>query len=432
MKTAEKMVKDVNEETRVFRQHSYQQLCEEIYSENHPRIIVFSITDGNPGDECVKALRPYMTKGDIILDCSNEFYGNTERRQADLAKMAFFIGCGVLGGYQSARAGPSMSPGGDPQALEITMPLLRRVAAKDRNGNPCPSPIGPGGSGHYVKMIHNGIEQGMMSVISEVWYILTKGLQLSSEEAAGVFEKWNQTPELYNTFLIYSAVDINRTKDEKGRYILGRVQDKVVQDVDNTEGTGTWSCEEAVRLHVPAANIVSAHLFRCTSAELSQRAADAEASGRWPPSAMKVSPRDDFIEDLRKAACFCLLLCFTQGLQVIREMDEQREWHIDYQGLLHVWSAGSIIQAGGIMDLLHKVYNESSSKNNLLSNSELENQLTSLLPSMKRCILRALEADMVIPAMSQSLEYYKYSTSVDLPTELLEKKLNISAITSST
>ncbi|EWG51664.1 hypothetical protein FVEG_10571 [Fusarium verticillioides 7600] len=426
MKAAEKMVKDVNEETRVFRQHSYKQLCEEIYSENHPRIIIFSIPHGNPGDECVKALRPHMTKGDIILDCSNEFYGNTERRQADLAKDGiFYVGCGVSGGYQSARAGPSMSPGGDSQALEIIMPLLRRVAAKDRDGKPCTSPIGPGGSGHYVKMIHNGIEQGMMSVISEVWYILTKGLELSYEEAAGVFERWNQTSELYNTFLIYIAVDINRTKDEEGRYVLGRVQDKVVQDVDNTEGTGTWACEEAVRLHVPAANIVSAHLFRCTSAELSQRAADAEASGRWQPSAMKVALRDDLIEDLRKATYFCLLLCFTQGLQIIREMDQQREWHINYQDLLHVWSAGSIIQAGGIMDLLHKVYSESpNQKNNLLSNSQLEKQLTSLLPSMKRCILTALEADMVIPAMSQSLEYYKYSTSVDLPTQLTEAELD--------
>ncbi|KAF5635820.1 6-phosphogluconate dehydrogenase [Fusarium sp. NRRL 52700] len=318
-----------------------------------------------------------------------------------------------------------MSPGGDPQALEIIMPLLRRVAAKDCDGKPCTSPIGPGGSGHYVKMIHNGIEQGMMSVISEVWYILTKGLQLGYDEAAGVFEQWNQTPELCNTFLIYIAVDINKAKDQEGRYVLGKIQDKVVQDVDNTEGTGTWSCEEAVRLHVPAANIVSAHLFRCTSAELSQRAADAEVSGHWQPSAIKVSSRDDFIEDLRKATYFCLLLCFTQGLQIIREMDQQHEWHIDYHDLLHVWSAGSIIQAGGIMDLLHKVYSESPSrKNNLLSNGQLGKLLASLLPSMKRCILSALEADMVIPAMSQSLDYYKYSTSVDLPTQLTEAELD--------
>jgi 6-phosphogluconate dehydrogenase len=427
MRAAEKMVKGVDEESRVHRQHSYAQLCDEVKSENHPRVIIFSIPHGNPGDECVKHLRPHLDKGDIILDCSNEYYVNTERRQIDLGRDGiYYVGCGVSGGYQSARAGPSMSPGGDPKALEILMPLLRSVAAKAGDGKPRTSPIGPGGSGHYVKMIHNGIEQGMMSVISEVWYILTKGMQLSYDEAAEVFAKWNKSEELRNTFLIYIAVDINKTRDSQGEHVLGHVQDKVVQDVDNTEGTGTWSCEEAVRLHVPAANILSAHLFRCTSAELKKRVADAEASG-YPvqPTPIKLSSKDNFIEDLRKATYFCLLLCFIQGLQVIREMDQQREWHIDYPELLHVWSSGSIIQAGGIMDLLREVYGQSSSsKENLLSNPELAKRLAGLLPSVKRSVIAALEADMVIPAVSQSLEYYKYSTSVELPTQLTEAELD--------
>jgi 6-phosphogluconate dehydrogenase len=130
------------------------------------------------------------------------------------------------------------------------------VAAKDADGKPCTNAIGPSGSGSYVKMVHNSIEQGMMSVISGVWYILIKGLRLSYEEAASICEKWNQSQELFNTFLIYIAVDIDKTKDSKGRYVFGRAKDKLFQDVDNTEGTGRWSCEEAVRLHVPAATIL--------------------------------------------------------------------------------------------------------------------------------------------------------------------------------
>ncbi|KAF5661972.1 6-phosphogluconate dehydrogenase [Fusarium circinatum] len=294
MKAAEKTVKDV-------------------YSENHPRIIIFSIPHGNPGDECVKALRPYRTKGYILLGSSNEFYGNTERRQADLSKMALFMSDVVSGDYQSARASPLMSPGGALQSLEIILPLLGRVAAKDRSGKSCTSPICPGDSGQRVKMIYNGIEQGMMSVVAEVWDILTKGLQLSYDEAAGVFEKWNQTPEHYNTFLIYIAVDINKTKDQEGRYVLGRIQDNVVQYVDNTEGTGTWSSEEAVRLHIPATNIVSAHLFRCTSAELSQRAADDEASRRWQPSAMKVASKVDFYRRSAESDLFLSIAVFHAG-----------------------------------------------------------------------------------------------------------------------
>lgn len=427
MRVEEKMVKNVNKESRIHRQQSYAQLCAEVKSDCHPRVIILSIPHGNPGDQCVKELRPHLEKGDIILDCSNEYYVNTESRQIDLGRDGiYYVGCGVSGGYQSARSGPSMSPGGDPKALDILMPLLRSVAAENGDGKPRTCPIGPGGSGHYVKMIHNGIEQGMMSVISEVWYILTKGLQLSYDNAAEVFAKWNRSDELYSTFLIYIAVDINRTRDSEGRHVLGHVQDKVVQDVDNTEGTGTWSCEEAVRLHVPAANILSAHMFRCTSAELKKRVADAEASG-YPikPTPIQISAQEEFIEDLRKATYFCLLLCFVQGLQVIREMDHQREWHINYPELLHVWSAGSIIQAGGIMDLLKKVYSQSSSsKENLLSNPDLAKTLASLLPSVKRSVIAALEADMVIPTISSSLEYWKYTTSVELPTQLTEAELD--------
>ncbi|PNP57738.1 hypothetical protein FNYG_15197 [Fusarium nygamai] len=163
-------------------------------------------------------------------------------------------------------------------------------------------------------MVHNSIEQGMMSVISEVWYILIKGLQLSYEEAASICEKWNQSQELFNTFLIYIAVVIDKTKDSKGRYVFGRVKDKLFQDVDNTEGTGTWSCEEAVRLHVPAATILSAHLFRCASADLDKRVANEKASEYCvQPTEMNVNPREDFIEDRRQPTNLLLLFAMIRS-----------------------------------------------------------------------------------------------------------------------
>ncbi|EXK78882.1 hypothetical protein FOQG_16466 [Fusarium oxysporum f. sp. raphani 54005] len=286
-----------------------------------------------------------MARGDFILDCSNEHYGNTERRQKELARDdIYYVGCGISGGYQSARAGPSMSPGGDSKALEILLLFLRTVAAKDADGKPCTNAIGPGGSGRYVKMVHNGIEQGMMSVISEVWYILIKGLQLNYEEAASICEKWNQSQELFNTFLIYIAVDIEKTKDSKGCYVFGQVKDKLVQDVDNTEGTGTWSCEEAVRLHAPAATILSAHLFRCAWADLDKRVANEKVSEYCvQPTEMNVNPKEDFIEDLRQSAYFYFLLCFAQGLQIIQIIRKmERGWNINYPELLLVWGAGSI------------------------------------------------------------------------------------------
>lgn len=427
MENAEKMVQDVHREESVVRQGSYKQVCKSLESKDQPKVIIFSIPHGSPGDECIKALRPHMTRGDIILDCSNEHYANTERRQEELKNEGiYYVGCGVSGGYQSARTGPSMSPGGPPEALDTLMPLLRKVAAKDSDGKPCTSNIGPGGSGHYVKMVHNGIEQGMMSVIAEAWFILTKGLQLSYEEVATILDNWNKSKELSDCFVDYIGVSINKARDRDGHHVLEKVQDKVVQDVDETEGTGMWTCEEAVRLHVPAATILSAHLFRCASADLDKRIADRRASKHQVDyKEIKTNSKDNFIEDLRKSTYFCLLLCFAEGLAIIRKMDIEKGWNINYSALLHVWGAGSIIQAGHILGLLDRVCSSSADREgNLLSNPQLTDELATNFPFAKRTVIAALEADMIVPATSQSLEFYKYSTSVDLPTQFMEAELD--------
>lgn len=170
----------------------YQSFVQSLPSPGH-RLFVFSITHGSPADQVLDALRPHLAKGDIILDGGNEWYQNTERRQAQLKREqnVDYIGLGVSGGYQSARHGPSMSPGGDPAAVQRVMPLLEKVAAKDSDGNPCVAPIGPGGSGHYVKMVHNGIEQGMMGAIAEAWALLRFNLGCELDEISGIFKQWS-------------------------------------------------------------------------------------------------------------------------------------------------------------------------------------------------------------------------------------------------
>ena len=178
----------------------HQQFVISLPSPGH-RLLVFSITHGEPADQVLDSLRPHLAKGDIILDGGNEWYENTERRQSQLKReqKVDYIGMGVSGGYQSARHGPSMSPGGDPGALRRVMPLLEQVAAQDSHGNPCVAPIGPGGSGHYVKMIHNGIEQGMMGVIAEAWGLLRFNLGCELDEIGDIFKQWSATPELVST-----------------------------------------------------------------------------------------------------------------------------------------------------------------------------------------------------------------------------------------
>ena len=179
---------------RIKAYDDHESLCASL---DHPKVFLLSVPHGSVGDSIVDALNPYIDRDDIIIDASNEHYQNTQRRQAKLmTRGVSYIGTGVSGGYQSARAGPSMSPSGDEHALNRVMPLLQKVAAKDGNGNACVTKIGPGGSGHYTKMIHNGIEQGMMSALCEVWSIMHKGLGMSYEEIAKTWEKWNTEGEL--------------------------------------------------------------------------------------------------------------------------------------------------------------------------------------------------------------------------------------------
>lgn len=178
----------------VSKYSDYKTLCASLDS---PKVFVFSLPHGSVGDTVLGGLMPYLDKGDIILDCGNELWQNTERRQAKCyTRGVRYIGMGVSGGYQAARQGPSMCPGGDDESLDLVLPLLKKVAAKDQDGVPCVAKAGTGGSGHYVKMIHNGIEHGMISAVSEAYDIMKKGLSMTNEEIGRVFEQWNKQGEL--------------------------------------------------------------------------------------------------------------------------------------------------------------------------------------------------------------------------------------------
>ncbi|KAI0408207.1 6-phosphogluconate dehydrogenase [Xylaria palmicola] len=427
MDQLEKMCRDVHLDGKVHRTGGYDELCSKL---GKTKVFVFSTPHGGPADKCVEALKPHLKAGDVIVDCGNEHWENTERRQRDLGpRGVHYVGCGVSGGYQSARAGPSMSPGGSPEALDKVMPFLRSIAAKDGRGRPCTSPVGPGGSGHYVKMVHNGIEQGMMSVVAEVWLLLTQGLGMSDDEVSGVFGSWNAEGPLRNCFLVSIGADIERTKDRSGHHVVPEVRDKVVQDADEEEGTGVWTCEEAVARHVPAASILSAHLFRCASSDLARRAKNRESGGgsRQPvqPQRLAVSSRDEFIEALRGAVYFCFLACFAQGLDLIRRTDKDKGWGLDYRRILQLWRGGCIIQADHVTDLLDGVYARGDhDPDDVLGNDEVEREMSANFWATKEVVLKAVEADLFVPAISQTLEYYKYETSTNLPTQFMEAQLD--------
>ncbi|KAI4741464.1 6-phosphogluconate dehydrogenase C-terminal domain-like protein [Aureobasidium sp. EXF-12298] len=423
------IVKQAKEEgfgDRISKHSDYKSLCDSLDS---PKVFVFSLPHGSVGDGVLAGLMPYLEKGDIIIDCGNEHWKNTERRQGKCVTRGIrYIGCGVSGGYQAARRGPSMCPGADDQSLDLVLPFLRKVAAKDPKGRPCVGKAGTGGAGHYVKMIHNGIEHGMMSAISEAWGIMRTGLGLSEDEIGDIFEKWNTEGELQGTFLVKIGADICRTKDPKnGERVLETVEDKVVQDITGEEGTGIWSNEEAVGEHIPAPTLSSAHFFRLASADRAQRdRAQKTFGGGFPAQKLDVKDKTEFLEDLRVATYTACLAAYVQGINVIDHKNREVHWNINFSEVLQIWRAGCIIQADYIASLLEPIFAEfrNTDTMNLLFEKTVASDLKKGQPALKRVVVQAVLGDHVVPAISSSLDYIKYQTGLELPTQFYEAELD--------
>ncbi|MCJ1358097.1 MAG: hypothetical protein MMC33_008095 [Icmadophila ericetorum] len=436
---------------KVHSEKDYESLYNSLGS---PKVFVFSLPHGSVGDKTIASLEPFLQKGDIIMDASNENWKSTERRQARLdPKGIHFIGMGVSGGYQSARHGPSISPGGSPEAISRVLPFLEKAAAKDSYGKPCVANMGPGGSGHYVKMIHNGIEQGMMSALCEAWSIMNYCLGLSYAEIGDVFEAWNTEDDssVKSTFLVAIGIDICRTKDLKnGDYVLSRIKDKVVQDVDETEGTGTWAVQESARLHVPTPTIAAAHLFRLASVALDLRQRIQKNLNSHSPDNRvgaavgrihfaTTDEKKSFLKDLRGATYLSFLLAFTQGLDLLAHASTENKWSINFSNVIHIWRSGCIIQCDTIADLLSKIYTSNpTSTSHLLTASEISIPVISNIPSLTRIVQAGLTIHAPIPVLSASLEYIKYMSGAAapewgeegvargkaLPTEFMEAELD--------
>lgn len=403
----------------------YESLCKNLGS---PKVFVFSLPHGTVGDSVMGGLMPYLEKGDIILDAGNEDYHNTERRQGKcVTKGIRYVGVGVSGGYQAARRGPSMCPGADDQTLDMVLPLLRKVAAKDKKGNACVGKCGTGGSGHYVKMIHNGIEHGMMAAISEAFNIMNLGLGMDYDGIGDVLEKWNSEGELQGTFLVDIGANICRTKNDKGQKVLGEVQDKVVQDVSGEEGTGIWSNVEAVQHHVPAPTMTTAHFLRLASANRNDRiAANKCFGGEFSPQKIGVQDKEAFLEDLRLAVYAACLSSYAQGVQDIGRANKENKWNINFSEVLQIWRAGCIIQADYIGDLLEPVFSKYNDKNemNLLHEPSVAKDLKRGQPALRKVVAKSVETDQIVPTLSATLEYLKYSTNLELPTSFYEAELD--------
>lgn len=402
------------------------------------KLFVFSITHGEPADSVLCQMRGKLKSGDIILDGGNEYYRRTERRQQELKPLGVsWIGMGVSGGYQSARRGPSLSPGGDKNAIEQVLPLLELYSAKDKKtGKPCVTYIGPGGSGHYVKMCHNGIEGGLLSTTCEAWDIMHKGLGMSYDEIGDIFKAWSRHGELRNNFLLNIGVDICHRKksakgdgrgegvDPAGGHVLDDVLDKVVQDDDNTEGTPLWSIMESAARHVSSPSLATAHYMRIASGNRNQRVRVAKKLDLPEPKRIDIKSKNDFLEKLRRAVYASFLCSFCQGLELIARASADERWGVDLGKCIQIWRAGCIIQSEAIADMLQPILAQDVQIMNIKLIDEVSRDLHDNFEALKEIVLRGTESDACIPSLSASLEYLKYESSTKLPTQFMEAEMD--------
>lgn len=325
-----------------------------------------------------------------------------------------------------------MCPSTDAETFNIVMPLLEKAAARAPDGTPCVARIGTGSAGHYCKMIHNGIEHGMMSAVSEAWGIMYKGMGMDNDQIAREFHRWNKSGELQGTFLVRIAAEICSTFNEKGERVLDSVGDKVVQDFTGEEGTGIWSNTEAVMQHVPAPTLAAAHFLRLASGNLHERRKVEKnfAGSDWAIKKMDGVDSKNYLEGLRFAVYAACLASYIQGMNIIDKADKAYKFNVNYLNLLQIWRAGCIIQAdamtSNVLMPIYKNFNTKADKNPLFEPIVAKEfkKCMSGETGMKGTIMAALKADQHVPALSSALEWIKYQTSTDLPTSMYEAQLD--------
>ncbi|CAI7678454.1 unnamed protein product [Penicillium pancosmium] len=401
--------------------HDINKFVESLKGEGKNKLFLFSITHGDPAESVLGMIKGKINKGDIILDGGNENYRRTQRRQDECAEIgAHWIGMGVSGGYQAARNGPSLSPGGDAKALEMVMPLLELYAAKDLHGKPCVARIGPRGSGHYVKMVHNAIEGGMLSALAEAWSFMHDALGFDYKVIADIFADWNSHGELRDNYLLEIAVDMLRTKKSVGgtdQHVLDEVLDKVVQDNDDTEGTPHWAIEESASRHISTPTLATAHYLRVASGNREERLVAAKTLQLPKPSLIQGindKEKESLVDDLHDALYCTFLSSFCQGLELIKRASDDENWKIDLTQCLRIWRA----------DLLEPVLSTEKFWTNLKHADKVAQELRRTYNSLKAIVIQGCLHDQYLPSISATLEYLKYVGGTKLPTKFMEGQMD--------
>ncbi len=376
-----------------------------------PRKIMLMVKAGEAVDDFIEALLPYLEPGDLIIDGGNSHFPDTIRRTGYLeSKGMLFVGTGVSGGEEGARFGPSMIPGGSPKAWPLVKDIFQAICAKAPTGEPCCDWMGSDGAGHFVKMVHNGIEYGDMQLICEAYQIMKQGLGMSNEEMHAVFTEWN-TGEL-DSYLIEITRDVLGYKDEAGDYVVDKILDTAGQ-----KGTGKWTSDSSLELGVPVTLIGEAVFARCLSAMKADRVAASKIlSG--PPFAFS-GDKKAFVEDVRQALLASKLVSYAQGFMLLAEAAKQYKWDLNYGGIALVWRAGCIIRSA-FLGKIKEAFDRNPKLVNLLLDDYFHGVIERCQASWRRVVMQAVAAGVPVPAFTTALSFYDGYRSERLPANLLQ------------
>ncbi|QTE35212.1 NADP-dependent phosphogluconate dehydrogenase [Mucilaginibacter sp. P25] len=403
-------VDSLNQEAGDRAAKGFADVKEFIQSLTTPRAIMMLVPAGKIVDAVIEELTPLLEKGDILIDGGNSHFTDTNRRVEELeAKGLHFFGMGVSGGEEGARRGPSMMPGGDKDAYAVMKPIFEAIAAKV-NGEPCVTYIGPGASGHFVKMVHNGIEYGIMQVIAETYEILKKGLKLGNDEIGDLFTKWNEGR--LQSFLLDITKDIFKYKAPGTDHLL--LDD--IKDEAKAKGTGKWTSQVAMDLVTPIPTIDTSVSMRDLSKYKSLR---EKASALYNDPIELKGDKEELLVALEQAFYFTSILTYAQGMHLLTKASEEYKYDLHLGEIAKIWRGGCIIRSEFLNDI-YNAYNKDQALPHLLLDSDIQALVAGTLPGIRKVLSATIAAGVAAPGYASALSYFDAFRSERMPSNLTQ------------
>lgn len=406
---SEKMLQIFEEEGKTHGLKGFADIKEFVQSLQSPRTVILLVPAGAIVDSVIAELEPLLDKGDIIIDSGNSHFTDTSRRSLELKdKGIHFFGMGISGGEEGARFGPSLMPGGDKQAYAVVKKMLEAVSAKV-NGDPCVTYIGPGASGHFVKMTHNGIEYAIMELLAEAYEIMKNGLNYDNQQIQKVFDEWNKGR--LQSFLMEITKDVFLFKDVKtGNLLVDEIKDEA-----KSKGTGKWTSQVAMDIEVPIPTIDAAVSTRNLSKLKKLRVQLGEVFGASSP----IKAEKDFIDDLEEAFYFAMVAAYAQGMHLLTQASVEYKYELNLAEIAKIWRGGCIIRAEFLEDI-YQAYSKQPDLPHLYADASIQKKIKQSLKGTRTVVSATVQAGIAIPAFASALTYFDTLKTGRMPSNLTQ------------